>query len=157
MKRRGFLRAIPAAAAGSCLLPALGSGVGVWLAGCQGEPASGPVSVNWDRETDPRCGMVISDRRFAAEIRDPEGKVWKFDDIGCAMFWLSQRAFNEATPRTEYWVADYRSGDWLDARQAYYLQGRKSPMGYHFAALAEPEAETLTYQEMKRRILARGK
>jgi copper chaperone NosL len=35
--------------------------------------------------------MIISDKRFAAQIRDPQGKAWKFDDIGCAMFWLSQQ------------------------------------------------------------------
>ena len=101
--------------------------------------------------------MIISDKRFAAQIRDPQGKAWKFDDIGCAVFWLAQQAFNEETPQTEYWVADHRTGAWLDARQAHYLPGRKSPMGYHFAAVAAPEAGTLSYTEMKQRLLARGK
>ncbi|WP_300449691.1 protein NosL [Accumulibacter sp.] len=145
MKRRRFLAAL------------LGSGVGLSLTGCGGEPASGPVAIKWDRDTDARCGMVISDQRFAAQIRDPEHKIWKFDDIGCAVFWLAQRTFDEQTAGTEFWVADYRASGWLDARQAHYLPGKKSPMGYHFAALAVPEAGTLSYPEMKQRLLARGK
>lgn len=130
---------------------------GVTLAGCSREPTTGPVEIKWDRDVDPRCSMVISDKRFGAQIRDPNRKVTKFDDIGCAMFWLMAQQFNEQSPNTEYWVADYRSGTWLDARKAYYLEGKKSPMGYHYAALAEPEAGTIPYQEMKKRILARGK
>jgi hypothetical protein len=101
--------------------------------------------------------MVISDKRFAAQIRDPNRKAWKFDDIGCAMFWLMQQTFSEQTPHTEYWVSDYKNGGWIDARKAYYVEGKKSPMGYHFAAMAEPEAGAIAYPEMKKRILSRGK
>lgn len=145
MKRRHFCAALPAAA------------LGLSLAGCRGEPNSGPVDIKWDRETDPRCSMVISDKRFAAQIRDPNRKPWKFDDIGCAMFWLMQQTFSEQTPNTEYWVADYQYGGWLDARKAFYLEGKKSPMGYHFAAVAKPEDGAIPYAEMKKRILSRGK
>ncbi|HCZ15368.1 MAG TPA: nitrous oxide reductase accessory protein NosL [Accumulibacter sp.] len=157
INRRQFIAALPALSLAPCLGPLLGVGAGWSLAGCSGEPSSGPAQVKWDRDTDARCGMIISDKRFAAQIRDPDGKPWKFDDIGCAMFWLAQSSFNEETANTEYWVADYRTGGWIDARRAHYLPGSKSPMGYHFAALAMPEAGTVSYQEMKRTILARGK
>mgnify|MGYP000865275182 CR=1 FL=1 len=140
------------------VLTVLAGGMLVPVAGCSGEPASGPVAIKWDRDSDARCGMVISDPRFAVQIRDPERKVWKFDDIGCAVFWLAQQSFTEETPAIEYWVSDYGNrGVWLDARRAHYLSGRKSPMGYHFAALAEPQADTLSYPQMKERLLARGK
>lgn len=145
MKRRRFIASLPLVALSCSQL------------GCHGEPVSGPVDIKWDRETDPRCSMVISDKRFAAQIRDPAGKVWKFDDIGCAMFWLAQQSFTEDSPKSEYWVADYQGGAWLDARQANYLAGKKSPMGYHFAALAAADAGTITYREMKQQILSRGK
>jgi copper chaperone NosL len=145
MKKRHFCVALPMAA------------LGFSLAGCYRELTSGPVDIHWDRDTDPRCSMVISDKRFAAQIRDPEGKAWKFDDIGCAMFWLAQKPFNEQTANTEYWVADYKYGGWIDARKAWYLEGKKSPMGYHFAAVTEMEAGAVAYSEMKKRILARGK
>jgi len=45
-----------------------------------------------DRDTCVRCSMVISDRRFAAEMRGGEKNiVFKFDDIGCAVFWMRTR------------------------------------------------------------------
>jgi len=131
--------------------------LGFSLTACRREPSSGPVDIKWDREVDPRCSMVISDKRFAAQIRDPNRKVTKFDDIGCAMFWLMQQTFSEQTANTEYWVADYRNGGWIDARKAHYLEGKKSPMGYHYAATAEAEVGAIPYQEMKKRILSRGK
>lgn len=146
MNRRNFCLALPAIA------------LSATFAGCSREPSSGPVEIKWDRETDPRCSMVISDKHFAAEIRDPNRKVWKFDDIGCAMFWLMQQQFSEETQNTEYWVNDYRNpGTWLDARKAFYLEGKKSPMGYHYAAMAEQEAGAIPYSEMKKRVLSRGK
>ena len=157
MKRRRFLALLNSVSIAPCIQPLLGVGTGLSLVGCRGEPSSGPIQVKWDRDADPRCGMIISDKRFAAQIRDPQGKAWKFDDIGCALFWLSQRPFNEETPNAEFWVADYRMGGWIDARQAHYLPGKKSPMGYQFAAVARPEADAVSYHEMKERILARGK
>ncbi len=146
MKRRRFVEIVPFVA----LAPAL-------LAACGREPEHGPVDIKWDRDTDARCGMVISDRRFAAQIRDPAGKVWKFDDIGCAVFWLARQPFDEKTAGLEYWVADQRTLAWLDARQAHYLAGSKSPMGYHFAAHAAAGEGSLPYEEMKQYVLARGK
>ena len=157
MKRRRFLEIARLAVAGGCCRVALGGGLAAALGGCIGESTSGPVDIRWDRDVDARCGMVISDRRFAAQIRAPGGKVAKFDDIGCAIFWLAQQAFTEETPQLEYWVADYRGGAWIDARHAHYLAGRKSPMGYHFAALATAEDGTIAYPEMRARIVARGK
>lgn len=159
MKRRQFLATLPAAA-GPYLATALGggmAGIGALAAGCAGEPGSGPVEIKWDRETCARCKMVIGDRRFAAQTRDPAGKVWKFDDVGCATFWLTQQSFDEQMPRAEFWVSDYRGGNWLDARRAHYLEGKKSPMGYNFAALAEAQTDAVSYADARQRILARGK
>lgn len=141
--RRRFLAALPG-------LLTLG------LAACSREPASGPVAIDWGNDADARCHMKIRDKGFAAEIRDPAGKVWKFDDIGCAVFWLSQQSYDERTPGIEFWVADFGSGQWLDARRASYLEGKRSPMRYQFAALGEAEPGTVGYGDMKQKVLARG-
>ena len=151
MKRRRFIGLLPAP-----ILAAFGAGI--VLGGCNQEPAAGPVDIKWDREVDPRCSMVISDKHFAAQIRDQNRKVWKFDNVGCAIFWLAHQTFNEETARVEFWVNDYENpGQWLDARQANYIAGKKSPMGYHFAAVKNPTPDSVPYAEMKKRILARGK
>ena len=152
MKRREFIGLLPAPYLATVI------GAGFVAAGCNPEPTTGPIDIKWDRDIDPRCSMVIGDKRFAAQIRDQNRKVWKFDDIGCAVFWLAHQQFNEETARVEFWINDYENpGQWLDARQAHYVAGKKSPMGYHYGAVKTATPDSVPYAEMKKRILARGK
>lgn len=109
------------------------------VGGCAPGRNSGPVEIKWDRDVCTHCGMAISDRRFAAQVRGgPRRAVHKFDDIGCAIVWLEKQPWR-GEPATELWVAAHDSGRWLDARAASYLAGRTSPMGYNYAA-GEPGA-----------------
>ena len=118
----------------------------------------------WDRDTCVRCNMVISDRRFAVEMRGgPKDITFKFDDIGCAMFWLRDKAKDYpwiTDAATRLWVADLanKGNDvaWLDARAAQYVS-KTSPMGYNFAASAHGQAGAVDFQTMREHVLARGK
>jgi hypothetical protein len=119
--------------------------------------------ITWDRDTCARCSMVISDRRFAAELRGGERNVaFKFDDIGCALFWMRDKAKDFpwlAEPATRFWVADASGkGDrWLDARKAHYAGGAMSPMAYNFSARAYAEAGSLDFLVMSAHVLAKGR
>lgn len=136
------------------------------LAGCrQGEWPAGMVEIKWDRDTCVRCSMVISDHRFAAEIRGgPNNTVFKFDDLGCLAFWLRDKADKYpwlADAATRMWVADSDSRGrdemrWLAPQHAYYVT-RSSPMGYNFAAVAAPLAGALDFTDMRQHALAKGK
>ena len=131
--------------------------------GSQGEWPEGMAEIKWDRDTCVRCSMVISDRRFAAEMRGGEkNTVFKFDDIGCAVFWMRDKAGDfpwMAEAATRIWVADAAGkGDkWLDARKAHYSGGAMSPMGYNFSARAYVEAGSQSFDEMRQHVLAKGK
>jgi nitrous oxide reductase accessory protein NosL len=153
--RRRFIAALPALAGGPFLAPVLG----LSLAGCASEPLTGPAEIKWDRDVCVRCSMVISERAYAAQIRDPMKKVHKFDDFGCAIFWKEHQTFSETD--IEFWVTDARAeaagGKWLDARKAAYLTGRRSPMGYGFAAVAPGTPETVGYDDARRAVLVRGR
>ena len=143
---------------------------GALLAGCgkKGNWPEGMAEIKWDRDTCVRCNMVISDPRFAAELRGGEGgksrdTAFKFDDIGCLVFWLRDKAaqhpwMNDAA--TRMWVADstdMKGATWLDPRQARFLGGRLSPMGYNFAAVRDAVSGGLTFDEMQAQILSKGK
>lgn len=151
MRRRDFIRF---------------SAVGWLLVGVKGCAKSGGsdgwVDIKWDRDTCTRCRMVISDRRFAAEARGgPQNEVFKFDDIGCAVFWLRDQTWADEKS-TRLWVVDATAHavepvSWLDARTAQYTAGRISPMGYNFAASATSHADAIAFEEMRRRVLARGR
>jgi len=146
----------------------LGGGVLIGAAfGCDREGGKWPPGmqpIKWDRDTCVRCNMVISDPRFAAEMRGGEKDVvFKFDDIGCLVFWLRDKAALHpwmAEASTRLWVADSTdmSGTtWLDPHAAHYLGGRLSPMGYNFAAVRDAASGGLTFEAMREQVLAKGK
>jgi len=155
MHRREFLRTT----VGGLIL--LG---GASLPGCSkasGWP-EGMAEIKWDRDACVRCKMVISDRRFAAEMRGgPRDEVLKFDDIGCAVIWAKSLAWAE-DPKTHIWVASSvgQAADggpiWLDARQARYLAGKSSPMGYNFGAVAQADGGAIDFAAMRTQVFAVG-
>jgi len=156
MKRRAFLT-IPFAL--SPLAAALAS-----LGGCgkdEGWP-EGMQPIKWDRDTCVVCNMVISDRRFAGELRGgPKNNVFKFDDPGCIALFLHDKAEKYPwirAPATRIWVADVTSQGnavrWLDARSAHYVS-KYSPMGYNFGAVAQPQPGSVDFQTMAEHVVAK--
>ena len=121
------------------------------LAACSGEPASGPGEVRWDRDACERCAMVVSDRRFAAQVRlAPSGELHKFDELGCALVWLDE----SGRAAREIWVRDHETQAWLDAEAAFYEPVRATPMDYGFGAIAAPGAARIPFAELRERILS---
>ena len=114
---------------------------------------SGPAEVKSDRDTCHGCGMVISDRHFAAQVRLAGGiQTVKFDDIGCAVKFLDKQPAGQ-DPATAVWVMPLGDGPWLDARKAAFVTGKTSPMGFGFGALAGADGG-LDFAAMKTRVLA---
>ena len=127
------------------------------LSACSRQPETGPVEIKWDRDTCTRCSMALSDRQYAAQVRGgPKKKAFKFDDIGCAVHWLKNQPWAN-DPATEIWVADYRSGKWLDARTAHYVTGKRTPMGYGYGATAEAVPGSISFEEASKQLLALDK
>jgi hypothetical protein len=124
------------------------------LAGCGGDPGTGPVEVTWDREPCARCGMVLSDRAHAAQVRlkgatGPKA-VRFFDDIGCAVIWLDSEGL--ADDAVEIWVADHRGVGWLDAFTAHFVLGNPTPMQYGVSARVGPGPETIDFEAAREHI-----
>lgn len=118
------------------------------LQGCGGS-GDGPATPKWDRDSCERCRMVLSDPHYAAQVRYlPEGKkqpriLW-FDDVGCASLWLEDKPWKDAAT-TRIWVTDHRTGQWIDARSAHYVQMNNTPMAYGLGAQIEPAPDSLDY------------
>lgn len=125
-------------------------------AGC-GQPQTGPVPVRFDRDSCELCRMLISDPRFAAEVRGGPGReIYKFDDIGDAINWVARQPW-AVEQRAEIWVMSYEDGEtWLDARKARYRTGVRSPMDYGYAAVPGGPAEAVDFETMKTAVLERG-
>ena len=118
-----------------------GIGLVVWsLPGEGGE--EGRPEVRLGRDVCDRCGMVIADGRFAAAARLPNGKAWRFDDIGCL---LNKLLPYERREEVRAWVASYPDERWLEAATAWYVAASslRTPMAFGVVALAtRAEAET---------------
>lgn len=113
----------------------------LFMAGCK--RSFEPIS--YGQDACAHCKMTIMDKRFAAELIDKNGKVFKFDDIIC------MRLFTQAVPQApnaRYFVNDYpvEKATALDASKAVFLKHEifKSPMNGNYAAFsAQADAQHL--------------
>lgn len=125
--------------------------------GCEKKDSVGPSNIHWDRDMCDRCVMVISDRKNTLQFQDTKSKkIFKFDDIGCMILW-----FKEGNAQYEngskIWITDFESGEWIDARGAFYTEGNITPMGFGFSAYKSKESikkgvNILTYDEVLEKI-----
>ncbi|RKZ53619.1 MAG: protein NosL [Candidatus Parabeggiatoa sp. nov. 3] len=123
----------------------------VLLTGCYNDN-TGPTEIKWDRHTCERCRMVLSDKHFAVQVRGgPKNQVYLFDDLGCAVHWLNKQKWEA----NEIWIADYRNGEWLDARKAYYVAGQTTPMDFGFGAVAAPVSGSVDFETAKTAVLSK--
>ena len=127
----------------------------ILLSACGSDKKTGPADVKWDRDACERCQMMLSERNFSAQVRVfPEGKrskVYKFDDMGCAVLWLDKQVYKD-NPKTEIWVNDFKSKDWINAKQAWFIKGEITPMGYGLGAQTEKVEGALNFEEAVKHI-----
>jgi copper chaperone NosL len=128
------------------------------LAACSGGPDTGPGEVRWDKVSCERCIMSISDRNFSAQVRggpaDRKSRLYYFDDFGCAVLWLQEQAWREDS-RTEIWVTDADTGQWLDATTATFGSGFITPMDFGLGARASISGNQnqLSYEQAVQSVL----
>ncbi|HIP18627.1 MAG TPA: hypothetical protein EYG78_04750 [Sulfurovum sp.] len=110
------------------------------FSGCEKKQISTELQeVHWDRDMCERCKMVTSDRYHSVQVINPKtGRSYMFDDIGCALLWFDEEkiAWKE---QAKVWITDAKTGEWIDAREAFYDAGNVTPMAYGFSAHTKKE------------------
>ena len=90
--------------------------------------------VHWDRDMCSRCKMVTSDRHHSVQVIDmTTGKSYSFDDIGCTILWFIDENISWRDS-AKIWITDGESGEWIDAKEAFYDSKNITPMAYGFMA-----------------------
>jgi len=131
------------------------------LAACNRELKPADVVLNEDACA--QCRMAVSQIKFAAQVVEPGGMPFFYDDIGCMFIDIATGA-----RKTGYaaFVADFETSAWIPACDAFYVKSSavKSPMGYGIAAFAAKEAceryaagietSALTYDEVAQHMAA---
>ncbi len=113
------------------------------------------AKMHWDRDMCERCKMAISDRKFAVQAVDAQGKVYKFDDIGCLILWHKKE--HPEIVLKKIWVTDAKTGEWIDAKRACYTTDNLTPMGYGFGAhkKAPPNKRCISFAEVEKEMEGR--
>ena len=111
-----------------------------------------PAKMHWDRDMCERCKMAISERNFAVQAIDNKNRVYKFDDIGCFILWHERE--HPEIKIVKIWIKDIKTGKWIDAKEAKYVQKYISPMGYGFGAMLPSEAPkgAMDFEQMKKEM-----
>jgi len=71
------------------------------------------------------CKMAISEKRYAAEAVDNDGNVFKFDNAACMVRFVLDRKWRSRIGA--YYIADYETRAWIDARKAAYIKSAETP------------------------------
>jgi copper chaperone NosL len=108
-------------------------------ASCAAGPAR-PASVDTLNDTCGSCRMTVSDEHFSAQIVAPGEEPRFFDDLRCLRDYL--RGAGTLPPRAVAYVADHRTGSWVRAAQAVYVEvpSLSTPMGSHWIAYADDDS-----------------
>lgn len=109
-------------------------------------PTQGPEPIAYGRDVCAQCRMHMSRVGFAGEMRDREGRLTKYDDIGC----LLRAMAAEHREVHEVWVEDHDSGAWISLLMAHFVRSLRAdtPMGHGIVAFeTEPAASAFAARE----------
>jgi copper chaperone NosL len=107
------------------------------LAACQPKTVElKPPDIQYGQDTCDRCGMIISDPRFAAATQLSDVEYLKFDDAGEM---LAYHADNPDVEVLAWWVHDYISEEWIAGESAFFVRSDtlNTPMGTGIACFAK--------------------
>lgn len=106
------------------------------LSACGAERGGAPRA-RFGQDVCARCGMIVSEPRFAAGYVDEKGENVLFDDAGEALDVLRE----VPALKDRLYVNDLEEPGWLPAPAAYYVraEGFATPMGSGVAAFRTRE------------------
>lgn len=104
------------------------------VAACAAPPV-GPPEIVLDRSACSHCGMLISERIYAAALRTTDGGEQVFDDLGCLLAAL-RKPGNVAA---RVWVTDAAGAGWIDGAAALFVSSPslRTPMAGGIVAFAD--------------------
>lgn len=100
------------------------------------------------------CNMGIANDSFATEAILTNGRVYKFDDIGCMYDWLKEQNPSDIEAK---FVRDHHTSTWVPLEQAVFAfdPAYHTPMGYGiFSFQNKKQAEEWIENEGKGKLLS---
>jgi hypothetical protein len=113
--------------------------------------SDGPLPVDWDGVACARCGMLVSDPAFAAQLQLQDGSVRHYDDPGCLLLDLADL---DLAPVHAAWLRHHREDRWLPLERSAFARVDHSPMGYGLATVEGGASPALSVAEARRLLAA---
>jgi len=111
---------------------------------CNKEVDQSAHEINYSRDICVNCLMGLADQKYSAQAINEYGEVIWFDDLGCLVEYEKSDAWKTwGGEQAKVWIGDCETGEWIDAYQAFYRFGDRTPMGYGYGALKENKGDTL--------------
>lgn len=141
----------PLALLGWLIAAAAAAVAGMWLLTEAARSPEGPRPIAYDRQTCDRCGMLISDPSFAAQLRSEDGRRLYFDDPGGLLLWEARQdvAVEQA------WFHHVREDRWIPRDEVAFVQASETPMGYGLGAVERGTEGAMSYAEALEQARAR--
>ncbi len=109
-----------------------------------------PLPIKLNKTNDTQCAMLIETQINAAEVVAPDGRTWFFDDPGCMLLWLKDKKWKD---KATLWVYTIDTNRWIKAQDAHYSTTYHSAMHYGFGAKEKGDNKTISFKEMRDRML----
>lgn len=109
-----------------------------------------PLPIKINHTNDPQCAMLIKTTYNSAQLTAPDGRTWFFDDPGCMVLWIEDKSFQD---QAKLWVHTIDTKRWIDAKTAHYGITDRSVMGYGFGSRERETNTTISFEEMRLRML----
>ena len=109
----------------------------LWTLACAAR-SPGPPEIVLDGSACRHCGMLISERIYAAALRTSDGGEQVFDDIGCLLAAIRTTELKDA----RVWFHDGTTGGWIDGASAALVASPslRTPMAGGILAFGSREA-----------------
>jgi copper chaperone NosL len=107
----------------------------ILIFGCSKDTDIKPAEIKYGQDVCAVCSMIISETLYSSQYILTDGKVKKFDDIGCMMENIKQTK-DELDKISAIFVRDFISNNWINAKNAHFLRSKKiiTPMGHGIIA-----------------------
>jgi copper chaperone NosL len=125
----------------------------VLVAGCSSAKLEA-TAINENVDKCEVCNMQVNDDEFATQLITEEGKVYKFDDLGCMNEWKVKNGTDEIAIE---FVRDQASSEWVKMDNAYfaYDPSFKSPMAYGIVSFKDKSsAERFITEQGKGKLMS---
>ena len=108
-----------------------------------------PEKIMTGRDHCDFCKMPVSDNRFGAEVVTKKGKVFKFDDAHCIIYFMRSAGFRQENGDDVYFVDFTGNHSLIPAATALFLKSDslRSPMNGNIAAFSNADSMQFTMKK----------